>query len=224
LIIALGDGGSGGDPDRHASDPTDLLGGLLRIDPNPSAGAPYTIPADNPFADGEHDGVAGAPEVWAWGLRNPWKIAFDPVNGDLWIADVGQNRFEEVNHVAPTDPGVPAGGGIDFGWSAFEGTSRFDDDVADTGSMTPPVVTYGRDSGSSISGGAPYRSDVIAGLAPAYVYSDFGSGTIWALDLASGRNLTLLTEAGSVAAVRSGPDGELYVVDISGPVSRIVPG
>ena len=121
LLIALGDGGSGGDPERRASDPTSLLGSLLRIDPRPSDGRPYTIPGDNPFADGQLDGVTGAPEVWAWGLRNPWKFAFDPITGDLWIADVGQNQFEEINLVAPGSDTI-AGRGAAFGWSGFEGT------------------------------------------------------------------------------------------------------
>lgn len=223
LYIPLGDGGSGGDPDRFAHDPTSLLGSMLRIDPAPSGDLGYTIPADNPFVGGTFEGREGRPEVWSWGLRNPWKIAFDPVNGDLWIPDVGQNQVEEVNLVSP--PGdAPAGRGADFGWSAFEGTDRFNTDVTDTGTMLPPVLTYqhGND-GCSVSGGAPYRGTAIPELEPAFVYSDFCSGIIWALDLAGGRNLTLLTGFNSVSAVRAGPDGELYILELSGNVYRIVP-
>lgn len=224
LYITLGDGGSGGDPQRNGSDPETLLGSLLRIDPTPDGDRPYTIPSDNPFASGPFaDGITGAPEVWAWGLRNPWKIAFDPVTGELWIADVGQNEFEEINVVGPTaDAG--AGRGADFGWSAFEGTERFDTDVADSGRVTAPVLTYSHADGCSISGGVPYRGGAIPELAPAYVYSDYCAGTIWALDLAGGRNITLLDGLDSVAAVRSGPDGELYVLERSGTVYRLVAG
>jgi glucose/arabinose dehydrogenase len=223
LYIALGDGGSANDPQRRAGDPTSLLGSLLRIDPTPSADAPYTIPADNPFATGSFDGVAGAPEVWAWGLRNPWKIEIDPVTDELWIADVGQNQFEEIDRVGPTD-GFPAGRGDNFGWSAFEGTERFNTDVADVGPV-PPVLTYRHgDDGCSISGGVPYRGAAIAELEPAYVYSDYCSGKVWALDLAGGRNLTLLEGFSSVTAVRAGPDAELYVLEAGGTLHRLVPG
>ena len=222
LFIALGDGGSANDPQRRASDPTTLLGSLLRIDPRPSGDQPYTIPADNPFATGSFNGVAGAPEVWAWGLRNPWRFAFDPVDGGLWIADVGQNEFEEVDHLASGD-GTTAGRGADFGWSAFEGTERFNADVADTGPVMP-VLTYRHGSdGCSISGGVPYRGSVIPELEPAYVYSDYCSGIVWALDLAGGRNITLLAGFDSVSAVRAGPDGELYVLERTGMLHRLIP-
>jgi len=218
LYIPLGDGGSGGDPDRRASDPSSLLGSLLRIDPSPTDDAPYSIPAGNP---GVND-PALAPEVWSWGLRNPWKIAFDPATGELWIADVGQNRFEEVDVVGATAD-APAGRAVDFGWSAFEGTERFNDDVVDTGEMTPPVLTYSHDDGCSISGGVPYRGSAIAELEPAYVYSDFCTGTIWALDLSGSRNLTLLEGFEGVTAVRTGPDGELYVLERGGDIHRLIP-
>jgi glucose/arabinose dehydrogenase len=219
LFITLGDGGSGGDPQRNGSNPATLLGSLLRIDPTPSADAAYTIPVGNP---GDDD-PAIAPEVWSWGLRNPWKIAFDPVTEQLWIADVGQNEFEEINVVAPTD-GFAAGRGLDFGWSAFEGAERFDDDVADTGSTTFPVLTYSHADGCSISGGVPYRGTAIPELEPAFVYSDYCTSTIWALDLHGGRNLTLLEGFDSVSAVRAGPDDELYVLERSGTVHRLIAG
>ena len=224
LYIPLGDGGSGGDPDRNGSNPETLLGSLLRIDPTARDGQPYTIPEDNPFASGPlPDGTTGAPEVWAWGLRNPWKIAFDPVTDDLWIPDVGQNEFEEINVVGPSADGTAARA-ADFGWSAFEGTERFDTDVADSGRVTAPVLTYSHADGCSISGGAPYRGTSIPDLSPAFVYSDYCTGTIWALDLAGGRNLTLLEGFDSVASVRAGPDGELYVLERSGTVYRLVAG
>ncbi len=221
LYIALGDGGSGGDPRRNASDPSTLLGSILRIDPTPTGEAAYSIPPDNPFANGTFNGVQGAPEVWSYGLRNPWRIAFDPLNGDLWIADVGQNAVEEVDVVSPTD-GEPAGRGANFGWSAWEGTQRYNEDV-DAADAVPPVLTYlhGND-GCSVSGGAPYRGSAIPDLEPAYVYSDFCSGIVWALDLAGGRNLTLLDGFERVSAIRVGPDGELYVLELGGTISRLV--
>ena len=219
LYVPLGDGGSGGDPERNGSNPATLLGSLLRIDPTPGEGSAYTIPPDNPFADGG----PGAPEVWAWGLRNPWKIAFDPLTNELWIPDVGQNEFEEINVVGPVD-GVTAGRAVDFGWSAFEGTERFNGDVADSGAMMPPVLTYGRADGCSISGGIPYRGIAIPELEPAFLYSDYCNGTIWALDLAGGRSLTLLGGFDNVAAVRVGPDSEPYVLERSGTIHRLIAG
>jgi glucose/arabinose dehydrogenase len=223
LYVAMGDGGSGGDPERRASDPTNLLGKLLRIDPAPSGDAAYTIPADNPFASGSMGDVAGAPEVWAWGLRNPWRITFDPATADLWIADVGQNLIEEIDAVGPTAD-HPAGWGANFGWSGFEGNDRFNADVADPGNLVFPVWTYTHAEGCSISGGAVYRGTAIAGLAPAYVYSDYCAGRVWAFDLASGRNVVLVEGLDAVSAVRTGPDGELYVLELSGAVNKLIPG
>jgi glucose/arabinose dehydrogenase len=223
LYVAMGDGGSGGDPERRASDPTTLLGKILRIDPTPSATAAYTIPADNPFVTGSFDGVAGAPEVWSWGLRNPWRIDFDAATGDLWIADVGQNRLEEINVVAPTAD-HPAGRGANFGWSAYEGTDRYNTDVPDPGNLVMPVLTYEHgDDGCSISGGAVYRGALIPELAPAYLYSDYCSGKLWALDLAGGRNLLLREGFSQVAAVRRGLDDELWVIERTGGLWLLTP-
>jgi glucose/arabinose dehydrogenase len=223
LYVAMGDGGSGGDPQRRASDPTVLLGKLLRIDPTPSEDAAYTIPADNPFATGSMGDIAGAPEVWSWGLRNPWRIAFDPVTSDLWIADVGQNAIEEIDAVGATAD-HPAGWGANFGWSAYEGNDRYNADVPDPGNLIFPVWTYTHAEGCSISGGEVYRGGAIAGLAPAFVYGDYCAGKLWAFDLASGRNVALVEGLDAVSAVRTGPDRELYVLDRSGLVSRLVPG
>ena len=223
LYVAMGDGGSGGDPERRASDPTTLLGKILRIDPTPSATAAYTIPVDNPFATGSFDGVVGAPEVWSWGLRNPWRIDIDARTGELWIADVGQNRLEEVDVVAPTAD-HPAGRGSNFGWSGYEGTDRYNADVPDPGNLVMPVLTYEHgDDGCSISGGAVYRGALIPELAPAYVYSDYCSGKLWALDLAGGRNLLLRDGFSQVAAVRRGPDGELWVIERTGGLWQLTP-
>ena len=219
LYIGMGDGGSGGDPQRRALDLTTLLGKLLRIDPHVSGDQPYSVPADNPFVD-----VEGAlPEIFAIGLRNPWKFTFDRIDADLWIADVGQNRMEEVNHVAAPADGSIAGRGSSFGWSAYEGTDRFNDDQPADGHVAP-VLTYTHgDDGCSISGGAPYHGAAIPALSSGYVYGDYCSGRVWALDLARGRNVLLASLDASVTAVVAGPDDELYVLDGGGPVLRIVP-
>jgi glucose/arabinose dehydrogenase len=218
LYIGLGDGGSGGDPERRGLDLGTLLGKISRIDPTPSTELPYTVPPDNPFI-----GTAGAlGEIWSIGLRNPWKFTFDPVTHDLWIADVGQNQIEEVDVVpAPTDGSV-AGRGASFGWSAFEGDTRFNSDQPADGHVAP-VLTYSHGAdGCSISGGAPYRGAAIPDLWGGYVYSDYCSGKVWALDYAGARNLQLGTRD-SVTAVIAGPDQELYVLSASGSVDRIVP-
>jgi glucose/arabinose dehydrogenase len=218
LYIGMGDGGSGGDPERFALDLTTLLGKLVRIDPSPSDDLPYTVPDDNPFVD-----VDGAlPEIFAIGLRNPWKFGFDPATDDLWITDVGQNRVEEINYVPDPGDGSVAGAGLSFGWSAFEGTERFNDDVDPEG-HTDPVLTYDHSQGEcSISGGAPYRGEAIPQLVGGYVYSDFCSGRVFAFDLAGERTL-VLGQLSSVTAVLPGPEQELYVISINGPVHRIDP-
>jgi glucose/arabinose dehydrogenase len=218
LYIGLGDGGSGGDPERRSLDLGTLLGKISRIDPTPSGDLPYTVPADNPFVG--TDGALG--EIWSIGLRNPWKFTFDPVNHDLWIADVGQNRVEEVDFVAAPTDGSVAGRGLSFGWSAYEGNERFNDDQPADGHVAP-VLTYRNGvDGCSVSGGAPYRGAAIPDLWGGYVYSDYCSGTVWVLDLAGGRNLTLGTVP-SVTALVAGPDQELYVLSANGSVNRIVP-
>lgn len=209
LYIGTGDGGAGGDPERRATDPFDLLGKLLRIDP--VGGDPYLVPADNPFADGQD----AAPEVWSLGLRNPWRFAFDAPTGDLWIADVGQNQFEEVNRVA-------GGRAAHFGWSAYEGTEVFNADV-DVADPVMPVLTYGHGDGCSISGGVVYRGGGVADLAGWYLFSDYCAGTLWGLDASTGRTVTFAEGLGSVTAVRPGPDGEAYVLTHGGPLLRVVP-
>lgn len=218
LYIGMGDGGSGGDPLRLGLDVSSPHGSILRIDPTPSDDLPYTIPPDNPFL--EVDGAR--PETFAIGLRNPWKFGFDPITGDLWIADVGQNELEEINFVPAPDEGI-AGAGLSFGWSAFEGTNRFNTDEDPEG-HTDPVLVYDHSEGEcSISGGAPYRGDRIDGLTGGYVYSDYCSGRVWVLDLIGGQNLLLGQVGWQIVGVLPGPDLELYVLSQGGPVYRIDP-
>ena len=223
LYIGMGDGGDGGDPERRATDFSTLLGKMLRIDPAIGEGQPYTVPADNPFVG--TDGTA--PEIWASGLRNPWKFSFDRETGDLWIADVGQNAWEEIN-VAPATGGVDAGKGLSFGWSAFEGDERYNDDVSGDG-HTAPLATYSHDEGCSVSGGVRVRGGQVPALEGRYVYADYCSGKVWALevtgegaDIAAGRTVEL-PSVDAPTAVVDGPAGEVYILSASGPVYRVDP-
>ena len=216
LYIGMGDGGAADDPERRALNVSTLLGKLLRIDPTPSGDQPYTVPADNPFV-----GIDGArPEIWAVGLRNPWRFSFDPATGDLWIADVGQNQWEEIDAAWAADG---AGRGLNFGWSAMEGTHRFNEDQSADG-VTPPVWEYEHgDLGCSISGGARYRGTEIPALAGWYVFGDYCSGRLAALEVRDRtvvRDLTL-GQLDQLVAVRQGPDGELWAISIGGQVTRI---
>lgn len=218
LYIGTGDGGAANDPDRRALDPADLLGKLLRIDPVSTGSSPYGLPADNPFGDSGASNGAGRPEVWSTGLRNPWRFSFDPTNGDLWIADVGQNLWEEVNHAPAADGG---GRGVNFGWSAWEGNHRFNDDQSPDGA-TAPVFEYAHgDDGCSVSGGAVYRGSAIPALQGWYVFADFCSGKVWAL---RGDERLELGNVPGAAAVLRGADGELYVLGyLGGALVRISP-
>jgi glucose/arabinose dehydrogenase len=217
LYIGMGDGGAADDPQRFSLNLTSLLGKILRIDPAPSPSAPYTVPADNPFVD-----VDGArPEIWSVGLRNPWRLSFDRDTGDLWVADVGQNELEEINLSRAADG---AGRGVNFGWSAFEGTRRYNEDQPSTGA-TPPVLEYEHgENGCSVSGGAVYRGEAIPELRGWYVFSDFCSGHVTGLrvDGARAAEARRLAQAASVTAVREGPGGTLYVLSITGDIARIV--
>ena len=175
LYLGLGDGGAAADPHGHGQNLGTLLGSMLRIYvAEASAAEPYRIPADNPFV-----GAAEARwEIYAYGLRNPWRMAFDPATGLLWTGDVGQNRWEEVDVIV-------AGG--NYGWAAREGVECFAAAECAVASEELPVWVYGRDEGCSISGGVVYRGDGIPGLAGAYVFGDYCSGQIWGLDAARRR-------------------------------------
>ena len=233
LYVATGDGGSGGDPERRALDLSSRLGKVLRVDPVGSVDEPFLVPDGNPFVD-----VAGAdPTIWAFGLRNPWRISFDPLTGDLWIADVGQGDWEEVNRAGATE-GRLAGRGGNFGWSAFEGLARFNEDQPADGSaldgtaapLIPPVLVYGHDDGDcSVSGGVVYRGEVVPGLDGWYVAGDYCSGRIFAIDTTSvgsgepARTIDLATQP-SLAAISEAPDGELYAISTDGTISRFIAG
>lgn len=216
LYIGMGDGGSAGDPLRLATDLSSLHGALLRIDPTPTADDPYQIPADNPYLD-----IEGArPELFAIGLRNPWGFGFDEVTGDLWVADVGQNEYEELNLVRAGADGTVAGAGVHFGWSAFEGFSDFNDDVIVTDHHRPVLVYEHGERGCSITGGDVYRNGSITELESTYVFSDFCSGRLWAFDADADIEVELL-QLDRVAAVSRGPDDEIWVASHNGTIWRI---
>lgn len=209
LYVGLGDGGSGGDPLGNGQNKDVLLGKLLRIDPN--GGDPYGIPASNPFAKG-----GGRPEIYAYGFRNPWKFSFDKVTGDLWLADVGQSKYEEVNRV---------GLGGNYGWNVREGKHCFLAPGCTTDGLIDPVAEYPRSDGVSVTGGYVYRGTKIAALAGKFVYGDFGSGNIWALDAGQTSGTLLTPSSLKISSFGQGADGEIYVVDYaSGSVKQLAAG
>jgi glucose/arabinose dehydrogenase len=223
LYIGTGDGGGAGDPERNGQDLGSLLGKILRIDPRPSSTAaansaaerrPYSIPDDNPFT-----GRAGArPEIFAFGLRNPWRFSFDPGAGTILIADVGQDSLEEVNVV----PRGRASGG-NFGWSAFEGTERFNDDQQAPGAIAP-VLTYGRDLGCSITGGYVVADPDLPTLRGRYVYGDFCTGELRSFRPApSGArdDRPLGLEVPQLSSFALDDEGSVYATSLAGSVYRL---
>lgn len=215
LYIGMGDGGSANDPERHALDTTSLLGKMLRIDPRDDGG--YDIPADNPYV-----GVANArEEIWSIGLRNPWRFSFDP-QGNLWVADVGQGNIEEVS-VAAAGEQITGGRGVSFGWSAYEGSQRFNQDVASETALAP-VHEYTHDNGAcSISGGAVGTNAATPSRAGWYFFSDYCSGKVSAILTDGTRTVmeeTVTTGLSEVTAVRT-TSTSLYVLSLSGPVNEI---
>jgi glucose/arabinose dehydrogenase len=217
LYYGLGDGGAAGDPEGRAQNPDELLGKVLRIDPRRSGDDPYAVPADNPFAGG-----GGRGEVYITGVRNPWRFSFDRQNGDLWIGDVGQGAEEEIDL-------LPAGraAGANLGWDRVEGNRPFEGE-APAGAV-PPVFTYGRDEGYSVTGGYVYRGSAIPGLGGAYVFGDYGAGVVRALGIEGGRvvserSLGVETGPASLVSFAEDADGELYVLSLEGPIYRLVPG
>jgi glucose/arabinose dehydrogenase len=211
LYVATGDGGSAGDPQGNGQSLDTLLGKLLRID---VAGRGYEVPPDNPFVD--RDGAR--PEIWAYGLRNPWRFSFDRATGDLWIADVGQSELEEVNVER-----APRRGGVNYGWNVMEGSACYEAAECDTSGLELPVAEYNHSQGCSITGGYVYRGTRVPALVGGYLYGDFCSGNIWILDSSTPRaeqRLALETER-QIASFGENEKGELFVVDHSGTVLRV---
>lgn len=215
LYIGLGDGGAGGDPQGNGQNTSTLLGSLLRIDPRPSGDKPFTIPSDNPFAASEGRGA-----IWIYGLRNPWRFSFDRATRDLWIADVGQSKVEEINQLA-----FDRAGGTNLGWNVFEGTRAFSDGSAPE--AVAPVFEYPHDGRCSVTGGYVYRGQKIPALRGAYVFSDFCDGVVRALT-SDGTKTTSerafdLTVNGLVSFGEDAA-GELYALSLEGTVFRLTDG
>ena len=216
LWIGLGDGGASGDPEERAQDLGDLLGKILRIQPTPDGPRPYTVPRDNPFVGRE----GARPEIWAYGLRNPWRFTFDRETGDLWIGDVGQNDWEEVSF----EP-AGSGGGRNYGWDRFEGSHRFEGSPPPD--AVPPILEYSHaDGGVAVTGGYVYRGSRIPDLVGAYVYADYAIGEVWAARQSGGRATeteSLGVSVGGLSSFGEDADGELYVLSLEGAVYRLEP-
>jgi glucose/arabinose dehydrogenase len=225
LFFGTGDGGSGGDPPNNAQNKDVLLGKLLRIDPRPAGGRPYTVPPDNPFV-----GRSGRDEIYGYGLRNPFRFSFDGVTGGqprIAIADVGQDRFEELDYAT-----VAAASGANFGWDAFEGFSRYTGEnsgTPDPGGTTKPIFAYGHSRGGgscSIIGGYVVRDPRLRGLDGRYVYTDFCDGRLRSLvphlERASD-DRKLGPRVASPSSFGEDDRHRIYVTSLEGPVFRLVP-
>ena len=217
LWYAQGDGGGSGDRFGNAQNLDTLLGSILRVDVNSRSAGEYGIPPDNPFVNG-----GGLPEIWIYGVRNPWRFSFDRSTGDLWIADVGQNTVEEINVLRAPDRGR----GANLQWPLREGFRRFSGE-APSGSVDP-IYEYDRSGGNcSVTGGYVYRGAAIPALQGAYLFGDYCEGTVRALfegpngaeEISLGANVG----QGSFASFGEDTAGELYTLGLDGAISRIVP-
>lgn len=210
LYISFGDGGAANDPKGSGQDRSTWLGAVLRIDVS-GDGPGYRVPDDNPFVGQE--GVA--PELWAYGLRNVWRMAFDRETGALWAGDIGQNRFEEVDRLV-------AGG--NYGWNTFEASHDFEKGGPLVGGPhIPPEAEYGRGEGLSITGGSVYRGKLQPALRGRYLYGDYATGNLWALDVDGGGPAELVCRTGrSIASFGEDDDGELFLASFDGGIYRIV--
>lgn len=212
LYIGMGDGGSAGDPRNNGQNLDTLLGALLRIDINSSS--PFGIPEDNPFAQTD-----GADEIYAYGLRNPWKFSFDRLNGRLFLADVGQDRFEEVDIIEA---------GKNYGWNIKEGNNCFPLRITECNQpgLTPPIIEYSHSEGRSITGGYVYRGGKIPELFGAYIFGDFVTSKVWSAienNDGSWKRTLLFDDLFPVSSFGEDEDGELYILDYNGALFKIVP-
>lgn len=219
LYLGLGDGGGSGDPRENGQDTTNLLATISRIDVD--SATPYAIPPDNPFAGNtecfQGSGTADCPEIFAWGFRNPWRFSFDRETGELWVGDVGENSWEEIDRVRVSE---------NFGWSQREGAHCFDPPTGCSTDNVDPIAEYSHDLGSSVTGGYVYRGGEIPDLEGFYLFGDFGSGRIWvvAADSNQGAEPDELADTNlNIASFAESNEGEIYVIDITmGTIHRIV--
>ncbi len=213
LYISAGDGGSGGDPENRSQNTSTLLGKLLRIDvDNPANGNEYGIPTDNPFAGS----TSNRQEIWAYGLRNAWKFSFDSANGDIWIADVGQSAREEINKAGGSEAG------LNYGWRCYEGNIPYNTTgCPNMSELTFPVGEYNHSVGFSITGGYVYRGTTYSNIEGYYFFADFGSGLIGTI-APDGTQTINTSLGGSWAAFGQDVNGEMYLVNYSGAISKLV--
>lgn len=215
LYIGLGDGGSGGDPQGNGQNTRTLLGAMLRIDVNVKTGSKlaYDIPKNNPFAASGD----GRGEIYAWGMRNPWRWSFDRNTGELWVADVGQNDWEEVNLVRQSG---------NYGWNIREASHCYANSSCEAPDLIDPVSEYSHDEGCSITGGYVYRGQLVQTLQGVYLFADFCSGRIWGLvrNEQNGYQRNLLVDSGlMVSSFAQDNNGEIYVIHYRGEIHQIVP-
>jgi glucose/arabinose dehydrogenase len=220
LWIGMGDGGAANDRFRNGQNPDALLGKMLRIDVTTDPSRPYLVPQNNPWVSTDWNGQDVRDEVWAVGLRNPWRYSFDRETSDLWIGDVGQNQYEEIDRVAAGSPG-----GLNFGWPLMEGTHCFSggDDCDRTG-LEIPVAEYEHTGHCSVTGGYVYRGKAIPELVGTYVFGDYCSGVIWGLtQQADGQwqSRELLATNAAISSFAEDEDGELFVLDLEGGIYRL---
>ncbi len=206
LYIGTGDGGSEGDPNNTAQDPANKLGKILRIDVRGQD--TYTIPADNPYAQN----ASGAPEVWALGLRNPWRFSFDRLTGDLYIGDVGQDKYEEIDYLP-----AGTGAGTNFGWSVREGLHPYKDGSS-SANFTDPIFEYDHSQGCAVTGGYVYRGGTLPEFYGVYLFSDYCTGNVWGL-LKSGsgdwQSALLFPSQGNISSFGQDASGEIYMLDLN---------
>lgn len=214
LWIGLGDGGSAGDPQNYSQSNESLLGKMLRIDVD--NGDPYAIPGDNPFVDG-----GGLSEIWATGLRNPWRFSFDNKTGNLFIADVGQNKWEEINSVSANSTGVL----INFGWNLYEGNHTYINLVpGGNEDFIFSVVEYTRNDGCSVTGGYIYRGKDLPEFDGVYLYGDFCTGNIWGMIQkpdSTWEDRLLFSTQTRITSFGQDLNGELYLIDIGGYIYKL---
>lgn len=214
LYIAVGDGGSGGDPQDHGQNRSTLLGTILRIDINKQEGGKqYGIPPDNPFANNNN---GYREEIYAYGLRNPWRFSFDADNGKMWTGDVGQNAYEEIDIIEK---------GGNYGWNTMEGNHCFEPKSGcDRSGLKMPIYEYGRSEGISITGGFVYRGPTVKDLTGKYIYADYATRRVWALDHSGNSNPTnaLLLEADfNISSFGVDQNDELYLCGFDGEIYKL---
>jgi glucose/arabinose dehydrogenase len=222
LWIGMGDGGGGGDTYGNGQNPATLLGKMMRIDVTSDPSVPYVIPPDNPWVNADWNGADVRDEVWAVGLRNPWRYSFDRFTGDLWIADVGQNIYEEVNYnVEGTQ------GGLNYGWPIMEGAHCYGSDSCDQSGLQLPVAEYDHSKGCSVTGGYVYRGSQYPVLQGVYIFGDYCSGIVWATipnPDGSWNTTQMLDSDVIISSFGEDEQGELYVTDLSSGVIYQVTG